>query len=40
MDEKKPENQTQFMPIGMCLGLSIGVAIGSAMGNVSVGMCL
>ena len=40
MSKKDPENNVQYMPIGMCLGLSIGMAIGSAMGNISVGMCM
>ena len=40
MKEKKPEQQVQYLPLGMCIGLSIGTAIGSAMGNISVGMCL
>ena len=40
MDKKKPDNQVQYMPIGMCLGISVGMAIGSAMDNISVGMCL
>lgn len=40
MDKKDSGNQTQFLPIGMCLGLSVGMAIGAAMDNISVGMCL
>ena len=40
MDKKDSGNQTQFMPIGMCLGLSVGMAIGAAMDSISIGMCL
>ena len=40
MDKKDNDNQTQYLPIGMCIGLSIGMAIGSAMGNISIGMCM
>lgn len=40
MKKKDSENQTSYMPIGMCLGLSIGMAIGAAMDNISVGMCM
>ena len=40
MDKKDSGNQTQFMPIGICLGLSIGMAIGAAMDNISIGMCM
>ena len=40
MDKKDKGNQTQYLPIGMCLGLSIGMAIGAAMGNISIGMCM
>ena len=39
MNKKDSENQTQYMPIGMCLGMSIGMAIGAAMDNISIGMC-
>lgn len=44
----KSENQTCYMPIGMCLGISIGTAIGVATDNLSIylpiglsiGMCI
>ena len=47
-DNKKSENQTNYMPIGMCLGISIGTAIGVATDNLSIympiglsiGMCI
>ena len=47
-DNKKSENQTYYMPIGMCLGISIGTAIGGATDNLSIympiglsiGMCI
>ena len=47
-DNKKSENQTYYMPIGMCLGISIGTAIGVATDNssiympigMSIGMCI
>ena len=47
-DNKKSENQTYYMPIGMCLGISIGTAIGVATDNLSIympiglsiGMCI
>ena len=40
MRKKIPDDQMQYMPIGMCLGLSIGVAIGAGMGIIPLGMCL
>ena len=48
MDKKDDKNNTQYMPIGMCLGISIGTAIGAAMDNIpvcmavglSLGMCI
>ena len=48
MDKKDDKNNTQYMPIGMCMGLSIGTAIGAAMDNIpvcvavglSLGMCI
>ena len=47
-DNKKSDNQTHYMPIGMCLGISIGTAIGVATDNLSIympiglsiGMCI
>ena len=40
MDKKKPDEQMQYMPIGMSIGIGVGVAIGAAMGNIPVCMCL
>ena len=48
MTKKDNENNTKYMPIGMCMGISIGTAIGAAMDNIpvcmavglSVGMCI
>ena len=37
---KQESNNTQYMPLGMCIGISIGMAIGAAMGNISIGMCI
>ena len=47
-DIMKSDNQTHYMPIGMCLGISIGTAIGVATDNLSIympiglsiGMCI
>lgn len=47
-DNKKSDNQTHYMPIGMCLGISVGTAIGVATDNLSIympiglsiGMCI
>ena len=47
-DNKKSDNQTHYMPIGMCMGISIGTAIGVATDNLSIympiglsiGMCI
>ena len=38
-DKQESENQTHYMPIGMCLGMSLGMAIGAAMDNIPIGMC-
>lgn len=42
-DKKKPENEGQYMSmglsLGMCLGISIGMAVGAAFGNIPIGMC-
>lgn len=38
--KKENNDQTYYLPIGMCLGMSIGVAIGSAMDNLAIGMCM
>mgnify|MGYP003430971223 FL=1 len=48
MTKKNNEDNTKYMPIGMCMGISIGTAIGAAMDNIpicmavglSVGMCI
>ena len=48
MTKKDNEDNTEYMPIGMCMGISIGTAIGAAMDNIpvymavglSVGMCI
>ena len=37
-NKKNSENQTQYMPIGMCLGISIGTAIGVATDNLAICM--
>lgn len=37
---KKPDSQTYYMPICMCLGMSLGTAIGAATDNMSMCMCL
>lgn len=47
MKDKKTENQTFYIPIGMCLGIAIGTAIGVATDSLaiympiglSIGMC-
>ena len=39
-NEKEPEGQMQYMPIGMCIGIGIGTAIGAAMGSIGTGMCM
>ena len=38
--KKENNDQTYYLPIGMCLGLSVGMAIGAAMDNISIRMCL
>lgn len=48
MTKKVNENNTEYMPIGMCMGISIGTAIGVATDNLSIympiglsiGMCI
>ena len=48
MTKKNNEDNTKYMPIGMCMGISIGTALGAAMDNIpvcmavglSVGMCI
>lgn len=39
MNNKKDDN-TQYLPIGMCIGLAIGVGIGAALGNIPLYMCI
>ena len=39
-NQKKSENQIQYLPICMCLGMSIGSALGVATDNLSLFMCL
>ena len=39
-NQKKSENQIQYLPICMCLGMSIGSAIGVATDNLSLFMCI
>ncbi len=39
-NQKKPENQVSWLPIGMCLGVSIGMAIGAAADNIPLGMSI
>lgn len=39
-NDKKPENEVQYLPIFMSIGLSVGMAIGAAMDSISVGMCI
>ena len=38
--KKENDNQTSYLPIGMCLGMSIGTAIGAAIDNLATGMCM
>ena len=38
--EKKPDEQIQFMPIGMSIGIGVGVAIGAALNNIPLWMCI
>ena len=40
MKKHDSEDNTQYMPIGMCIGLSIGVALGAVMDNIPIGMCM
>ena len=48
MKKKNSENQTYYMPIGMCFGVAIGTGIGIATDNLaicmpiglSIGMCI
>lgn len=37
-NKKAADNQTNYMPLGMCLGISIGTAIGVATGKLSLYM--
>ena len=38
--EKKPDEQIQFMPIGMSIGIGVGVAIGAGLNNIPLWMCI
>jgi len=40
MKNHDSDDNTQYLPIGMCIGLSIGVALGAAMDNIPIGMCM
>ena len=40
MNNKEPENNTYFMPLGMSCGLAIGTAIGTATNHLSIFMPL
>lgn len=39
-DKQEAENQTHYMPIGMCLGMSVGTALGAALDNMALYMCV
>lgn len=39
-DKQESENQTRYMPIGMCLGMSVGTALGAALDNMGLYMCI
>lgn len=39
-DKQESENQTHYMPIGMCLGMSVGTALGAATDNLALYMCI
>ena len=39
-DKQESENQTHYMPIGMCLGMSVGTALGAALDNMGLYMCV
>ncbi|MBQ4050075.1 MAG: hypothetical protein IJD13_00455 [Oscillospiraceae bacterium] len=39
-DKNKNDNQTSWLPIGLCLGMGIGVTFGAALDNLSLGMTL
>ena len=38
--ENKPESDTHYLSLGMCIGISLGVAIGAATDNISTCMCI
>ena len=40
MKKHDSDDNTQYLPIGMCIGLSLGVALGAAMDNIPIGMCM
>ena len=39
-NKQASENQTHYMPIGMCLGMSVGTALGVALDNMALYMCV
>lgn len=39
-NEQEAEDQTHYMPIGMCLGMSVGTALGAALDNMALYMCV
>ena len=39
-DKQESENQTHYMPIGMCLGMSVGTSLGAALDNMALYMCI
>ena len=39
-NNKKSEDSTQYMPIGMSVGLALGAGVGAATGNIPVWMAL
>ena len=39
-NKQASEDQTHYMPIGMCLGMSVGTALGVATDNMALYMCI
>lgn len=39
-NKKEDKDQTQYMPIGMCLGVALGVAVGAFTHNMALCMCV
>ncbi len=33
-------NNSQYMPLCMCIGISVGGAIGTALDHIAIGMCM